>query len=301
VPLGEILVIFDNRRIVGMELQKIAKILNVPLNKSRRLVADLSGKNLSKVDGFTLIETMVALAIFAVGIMAVGAMLVYSTRTRVTNKQIEYSVTMAHAKMEELRKVATREVDVRYSTVLNFNYILSRDPNYGTISGFVLPGFLSGAAGITAITNDLNTKLGASEITADEYEEHMDEARVMYDDGNVNHGDETAGDGIWSSLEYINMDTLEVKTYERFNALSNNEKKNWGWIIKRRTTLEPISLDEVAGSDSKRSISHVTLATDVTDTTAADVAKLVVECTFTDMTRHERTINFETMIARSSM
>jgi len=272
-----------------MKLQKIAEFLNI------------FGKLRSRRNGFTLIETMIALAIFSVGIMAVGAMLVYSTRTRVTNKQIEYSVTLAHAKMEELRKVATKEVDIRYSTVLNFNYILSRDPNYGTIGGFVLPGVLSGASGLTAITNDLDAKLAAATITADDHQRRLDEALIMYDDGNENHGDETAGDGIWSSLEYINMDTLEVKTYDRFNAMTKAEKRNWGWIIKRRTILEPIALLEVAGSNSKRTLSHVTLATDVTDTTAADVAKVTVECAFTDMTRRERSIKFDTLIARSSM
>ncbi|MBN1574677.1 MAG: type II secretion system protein [Deltaproteobacteria bacterium] len=272
-----------------MKLQKIAEFFNI------------FGKPRSRKNGFTLIETMIALAIFSVGIMAVGAMLVYSTRTRVTNKQIEYSVTLAHAKMEELRKVATKEVDIRYSTVLNFSYILSRDPNYGTIGGFALPGVLSGAAGLTAITNDLNAKLASANITADDYQRRMDEALIMYDDGNENHGDENAGDGIWSSLEYVNMNTLEVKTYDRFNAMSNAEKRKWGWIIKRRTMIEPIALLEVAGSGSKRTLSHVTLATDVTDTTAADVAKVTVECTFTDMTKRERNIEFETLIVRSSM
>jgi len=281
-----------------MKLQKIAKIFLAPLKLSKSI---RTNKESSENYGFTLIETMVALAIFSVGIMAVGAMLIYSTKTRVTNKQIEISVTLAHAKMEEIRKIATREIDVRYSTVLNFSYILSRDPNYGTIGGFLLPGYLSGTAGLTALIADLDAKLAAADITQSDYDERLLLARVMYDDGDENHGDETAGDGIWSSLEYINMDTHEVRTYEQFNAMTNAERSNWGWIIMRRTQLEPVALNLVAGSSSERTISHVTLSADITDTTAADTAKLTVDCTFTDMSRVERTINFQSLIARSSM
>jgi prepilin-type N-terminal cleavage/methylation domain-containing protein len=298
--MGKKIVSYSILRIIRMELQKIAKFVLLPLKllERARIKKESQGNY-----GFTLIETMVALAIFSVGIMAIGAMLIYSTKTRVINKQIEISVTLAHAKMEEIRKIATREIDVRYSTVLNFSYILSRDPNYGTIGGFALPGYLSGAAGLTALINDLDTKLAASEITQSDYDERLIRARVLYDDGDANHGDKTAGDGIWSSLEYINMDTHEVRTYEQFNALTNAERRNWGWIIMRKTQLEPVSLDLVVGSSSERTISHVALPADITDTTAADAAKLTVDCTFTDMSRarKERTISFQSLIARSSM
>ena len=281
-----------------MELQKIAKFVLAPLKLSERIYIK---KTRPGNYGFTLIETMISLAVFTVGIIAIGAMLVYSTKARLLNKQIEISATLAHAKMEEIRKIATREIDVRYSTVLNFSYILSRDPNYGTIGGFLLPGYLSGAPGLTALINDLDTELAASNITQSDYDERMLLARVLYDDGDPNHGDESAGDGIWSSLEYINMDTHEVRTYEQYNAMSNAERGEWGWTIMRITQLEPVSLDLVGGSTSERTLSHVTLPADITDTTAADVARLTVECTFTDMSKVVRTVSFQSLIARSSM
>jgi prepilin-type N-terminal cleavage/methylation domain-containing protein len=256
--------------------------------------------------GFTLLETMVALAIFTVGILGIGAMLVYSTRSRVFNRQLNFAVTLAHAKMEDLRKVGTSEIDIRYSSVLNFNYLLSRKPDYGTIQGYPLPGLLSGAAGLADAKTKLLAKLGfATEAAAagdPEYNKRLDSIKIMYDDGDMdNHGDETAGDGIWSSLEYINADTQVIKTPERYNALSASEKEEWNWIILRRTTLEPVNIDKIAENDSRRTISHATLSANPADTTGADVARIFVECSWLDIKRKEWKINFQTLIVRSSM
>ena len=252
----------------------------------------------SPADGFTLIETMVALSIFTVGIMAVGAMLIYSMRTRVLNRQVNNAVSLAHERIEEIRKVATREVDIRYSTVLNFNYILSRDPAYGTIDGYAMPGFLSGTAGYTAAVNSIDAKT----TSAEEKQKRKDRIKVLYDDGDMaDHGDAVAGDGIWSCIEYVNMDTGDVKPQPEYAAISAADKRKWRWVLVRRTVLEPVSIDAVAGGGSKRTISHALLAADVHDTTGADVVRVTVEGKWTDMTGKERTITFNTLICRSSM
>ncbi len=252
----------------------------------------------SNAGGFTLIETMVALSIFTVGIMAVGAMLIYSMRTRVLNRQVNNAVTLTHERIEEIRKVATREVDIRYNTVLNFNYILSRDPNYGTIDGYAMPGFLSGAAGYTAAVNSIDAKA----IDALEKQKRKDRIKVLYDDGDMAaHGDEAAGDGIWSGLEYVNMDTGDVKPQPEYAAISAAEKKKWRWVLVRRTIVEPVSIDAVAGGGSRRDLSHAALSADPTVTTGADVVRLTVESKWADMTGKDRTITFHTLICRGSM
>ncbi len=252
----------------------------------------------SRAGGFTLIETMVALSIFTVGILAVGSMLIYSMRTRVLNRQINNAVSLTHERIEEIRKVATREVDIRYNTVLNFNYILSRDEHYGTIDGYAMPGFLSGTAGYDEAVASIDSKT----TSADEKQKRKDRIRVLYDDGNTaDHGDETAGDGIWSCIEYINMDTGDIKPQPEYAAISAAEKKKWRWMLIRRTIVEPVSIDAVAGGGSKRALSHATLAADVTDTTGADVIRLTVVSKWKDMTGKERTISFNTLICRSSM
>ncbi len=241
---------------------------------------------------------MIALSIFTVGIMAVGAMLVYSTRARVLNRQINNAISLTHERVEEIRKVATLEEDIRFNTVLNFNYILSRDPAYGTVEGYAAPGLLSGAAGYTVAANSINTH----GISAAEKQKRRDSIKILYDDGNMAlHGDEAAGDGIWSCLEYINMDTGEVRPQPEFAALTRAEKSKWRWILTRRTVLEPVVLNTVAGSDSKRTIAHVTLPASITDTTGADVIRLMVESTWVDMTGKKRTVSFNTLIARSTM
>jgi prepilin-type N-terminal cleavage/methylation domain-containing protein len=254
-------------------------------------------------DGFTLIETMVALSIFTVGIMAVASMLIYSMRTRVLNRQVNTAVSLAHERIEEIRKIATREVDLRYNTVLNFNYILSRNKSYGTIDGYVLPGFLSGTDvpgtdGYTAAVNSINAK----STSAAEKQERRDKIKVLYDDGNMNlHGDETAGDGIWSCIEYIDMDTGAVKPQPEFAAISAADKRKWRWILTRRTVLEPVKIVAAAGGGSERTLSHATLAADVSDTTGADVISVMVECKWKDMTRKERAVTYHSLIVRGSM
>jgi prepilin-type N-terminal cleavage/methylation domain-containing protein len=247
--------------------------------------------------GFTLIETMVALSIFTVGIMAVGAMLIYSNRARVFNRQLNVAVTMTQQRIEELRKIGEGEVDVRYNSVLNFNYLLSRSSTYGTIDGYVTPGLLSGAAGYTAAI----TSIAAKTISTTEKQKRRDQLKIFYDDGALaTDGDATSGDGIWSCLDYINMDTGEVKPYLEYISLTTAEKKKWRWVLKRRTIVEPVELVEVTGATYKRTLSHVTLSSTVTDTTGADVVRLTVVSSWVDMTGKTRTITFETLISRGS-
>lgn len=259
-----------------------------------RLVHSISCRRGPRAEGFTLLETMIALSIFTIGIMAVGGMLVYSTRARVLNRQVNFAVSVAYDRIEELRKISESEVDVRYNTVLNFNYILSRDAAYGVIDGYATPGFLSGAAGYAAAVASINAK----GISAKEKLERKDKIKVLYDDGQDIHGDETAGDGIWSCIEYINMDTGEVKPQPEYDNLSAADRKEWRWTLTRRTILEPMTLVEVSGAGSKRTLTHATLAG--TGTTGADVAQLTVISSWTDMTGNTRSVTYNTLLVRGS-
>jgi prepilin-type N-terminal cleavage/methylation domain-containing protein len=277
------------------------------------------GRGRRRSGGFTLIETLVALSIFTVGIMAVGAMLIYSNRARVFNRQLNVAVTMTQQRIDELRKIGEGEIDVRYNSVLNFNYLLSRSSTYGTIDGYVTPGLLSGAAGYTAAIASILSNLPASEdpVSAPLYpaigekkQKRRDQLKILYDDGDLaNHGDATSGDGIWSSIDYINMDTGEVKPQPEYTALmttiaamseANKRKYRWKWVLKRRTIVEPVKLVEVTGATYKRTLSHATLSATVTDNTGADVVRLTVESSWVDMTGKTRTITFSTLISRGS-
>jgi prepilin-type N-terminal cleavage/methylation domain-containing protein len=247
--------------------------------------------------GFTLIETMIALSIFTIGIMAIGAMLVYSTRARVLNRQVNFAVSVTHDRIEELRKISESEVDVRYNAVLNFNYILSRDPAYGTIDGYAVPGFLSGTSGYTTATASIASK----GISAEEKQQRRDKIKILYDDGNTaDHGDETSGDGIWTCLEYINMDTGEVKPQPEYINLTAAEKRKWRWVLTRKTIVEPMALVEVSGATYERTLSHANLSGTVTDTTGADVARITIISSWKDMTGKTRKVTYNTLLVRGS-
>jgi hypothetical protein len=185
-------------------------------------------------------------------------------------------------------------VDVRYNTVLNFNYILSRNAAYGSIDNYATPGFLSGAAGYTAAVTSINAK----GISAEEKQARKDKIKILYDDGLEIHGDDVAADGIWSCIEYINMDTGEVKPQPEYANLTAAEKKQWKWTLTRRTVLEPMTLVAVGGAEYKRTLSHATLSG--TSTTGADVVQLTVISSWTDMTGNTRSVNYNTLLVRGS-
>lgn len=56
--------------------------------------------------GFTLIETLIAMAIFSIGILAVGSMQIWSVRNTTTGNITTQATQLARAQMEELKSVA---------------------------------------------------------------------------------------------------------------------------------------------------------------------------------------------------
>ena len=56
--------------------------------------------------GFTLIETLIAMAIFAIGILAVGSMQIWSVRNNTTGNITTQATQLARAQMEELKSVS---------------------------------------------------------------------------------------------------------------------------------------------------------------------------------------------------
>ena len=61
----------------------------------------LSGKN----RGFSLIEVMIAMAIFAIGILAVGSMQLSNTKNNTTGNITTQATMLARQKVEELKTV----------------------------------------------------------------------------------------------------------------------------------------------------------------------------------------------------
>jgi prepilin-type N-terminal cleavage/methylation domain-containing protein len=58
-----------------------------------------------KSGGFSLIEVMIALAIFSVGILAVGSMQIWSTKNNTTGNVTTQATMLARQKIEELKTV----------------------------------------------------------------------------------------------------------------------------------------------------------------------------------------------------
>jgi prepilin-type N-terminal cleavage/methylation domain-containing protein len=56
--------------------------------------------------GFTLIETLIAMAIFSIGILAVGSMQIWSVRNNTTGNITTQATQLARAQMEELKSVS---------------------------------------------------------------------------------------------------------------------------------------------------------------------------------------------------
>ena len=60
---------------------------------------------LKKNRGFTLIEVMIAMAIFSIGILAVGSMQLWNTKNNTTGNITTQATMLARQKLEELKTV----------------------------------------------------------------------------------------------------------------------------------------------------------------------------------------------------
>jgi prepilin-type N-terminal cleavage/methylation domain-containing protein len=68
---------------------------------------DHTNTTLSKMNrGFTLIEVMIAMAIFAIGILAVGSMQLSNTKNNTTGNITTQATMLARQKLEELKTVS---------------------------------------------------------------------------------------------------------------------------------------------------------------------------------------------------
>ncbi len=155
--------------------------------------------------GFTLTETLVALAVLAVGLLAVAKMSVTYVRANTHSQQLGSATVLAQEKMEQLRSYSNSERADNFS-VFDFDYLIADYTNFTTLAdGTQVDGLLSGGNGGAPATNTAGTL----------YE-------VLFDDGA--HGDGAAGDGV-----YGNQDTLTVG--------------GTGAQISRRWTVEPLTIN----------------------------------------------------------
>jgi prepilin-type N-terminal cleavage/methylation domain-containing protein len=169
--------------------------------------------------GFTLIETLVALAILSIGLLAIATMSFTYVNANTQSHHMSEAVVLAESKMEQLRGYANSERSDNFS-VFDFDYLTSTDPCLTTAedppgSGtFIqLPGLLSGGVtGACGFTGANVTTTGGNV-----YE-------VLFDDGT--NGDDTAGDGIFTGSD--------------IRDFSGNAT---GFTVSRLWTVEPLAID----------------------------------------------------------
>lgn len=158
-------------------------------------------------EGFTLVETLVALVILAIGLLAVAKMSITYVRANSYSHLLSAATVAAQEKMEQLRSYATSERGDRFS-VFDFDYLISTNPAFTSVDD---GGTLKTVAGLLSGSNG-GTKLVTTNGAV--YE-------VLYDDGA--HGDGAAGDGVYGAT-----DTVAVE--------------GTGFAIDRVWTVEPIPL-----------------------------------------------------------
>ncbi|MBE0618380.1 MAG: type IV pilus modification protein PilV [Proteobacteria bacterium] len=97
--------------------------------------------------GFTLIETLVALVILAVGLLAVAQMSITYVRANTQSQELSEAVVLAQDKMEQLRRYGTTDQPGNFA-IFGFNYLISTATTFTTLAdGTVVPGLISGTAG----------------------------------------------------------------------------------------------------------------------------------------------------------
>lgn len=101
--------------------------------------------------GFTLVETMIALVVLLVGLLAAATMSFTFVRANVFSHQKAESTAFAQEKMEQLRSYANSDRADRFS-VFDFDYLVSTDPAFTTVedppgsgTSLTVSGLLSGS------------------------------------------------------------------------------------------------------------------------------------------------------------
>ena len=107
--------------------------------------------------GFTLVETLVAMVVLAIGLLAVSQMTITYVRANTFNHEASEATLLAEEKMEQLRRWGTTDQPGNFQ-VFGFNYFISTDTTYTTLAdGTVVDGLLSGGSGGAAATNSAGT------------------------------------------------------------------------------------------------------------------------------------------------
>lgn len=169
--------------------------------------------------GFTLVETLVAIAVLSIGLLAVGVMSITYVRANTHAHTMSEAVVLASAKMEQLRSYATSERADSFSP-FDFDYLTSTDPCLTTVidppgsgTSVQVPGLLSGGVtGPCGVTGAPVTLTGGNVYEA------------LYDDGS--HGDQTAADGVFTYTDTVDFSGIGA-----------------GFTISRTWTVEPLALD----------------------------------------------------------
>jgi len=183
--------------------------------------------------GFTLIETLVALVILSVGLLAVATMSFTYVRANAHSHQMSEAVVLGQAKMEQLRGYANSERSDNFS-VFDFDYLTSTDPCLTTVedppgsAAFAqIPGLLSGgivgACGFTGA----NVPMTGGNV----YE-------VLFDDGT--NGDVTGGDGVFTATDTVD--------YTGTGA---------GFTVNRLWTVQPLAIDVDGDGRGDYALLHV--------------------------------------------
>lgn len=174
-------------------------------------------------NGFTLVEILISLAIFAILVLAVSQLTVSNIKSGSNVEFYNQAIALADNKMETLKKFSQEEP---YATVQRgYDWFISKGSNY---NGQGIPGYLAGVAGV-----------GGAAGTEPE-------AFPMYDNGVGpgngvtvgDRGDATANDAIYTATDWINLDTMVVSTY----CLSCATVGAWqSKVIKRVWTITPVT------------------------------------------------------------
>jgi prepilin-type N-terminal cleavage/methylation domain-containing protein len=230
--------------------------------------------------GFTLIEAVIAMAILAVGLLAVMKMTSSYIRANQYNHKMSEAVVFAQDKMEQLRSYATSDRIDRFS-VFDFDYLVSTqkdftsvfdpEPNGGLGDDILVDGFLSGGAPNNGVPT-------APPWTPDDQDFMYD---VMYNDGEKTpaagaaittvSGDEDETDGI-----FTNQDTKDIM------IMPGGGNAPEVFTVNRTWTVEPIpNLDPSAPGAIK-----------------PDYALLTVRVWWNDKLGNERDVNISSCLFR---